>query len=131
MDYIFGAVQLRDKRIWGLSNNGIFEFTKGQWQKIQLPSKYNALPCRQVIEKPEGLYINFGYSITLWQKNGKLTDLVERTRDQPFFITLQSAGNNLYVNTATEMFIVNGNRLRKLFAKQLESTINYNFLIVI
>ena len=79
MDYIFGAVQLRDKRIWGLSNNGIFEFTKGQWQKIQLPSKYNALPCRQVIEKPEGLYINFGYSITLWQKNGRFTDLVERT----------------------------------------------------
>lgn len=129
MDYIFGAIQLKNGKIWGLTNVGIFELKNDRWSPLDVPAKYNNLPTRQVIESPEGLYINFGTIITLWQKNGQFKDIIQRTSTEPFFINLQKKSNKLFANTATEMFDLSGNQPVKIFEKQLGSTLSYNFIL--
>lgn len=128
MNYIFGAIQLKNKKIWALVTGGAYEFTGSSWEKVKFPDEYNDLNCRQVIETPEGLYINFGNRIALKKNDGSYTTLTSLPTDN-FYVSIQQLDKRIYANTSSGLIKIENGNTTEIFKEQLASTTNYNFYI--
>ena len=129
MNYVFGAVQLSNKKIWALSSNGAYEFTGDRWEKIKFPGEFSDLNCRQVIEVPDGLYINFGKLIAFRKNDGSFKRITPHLTGNSFYIKIQLVDNIIYANTADGMIKIQDGVIKEIFKKQLSPTTNYTFLV--
>jgi ligand-binding sensor domain-containing protein len=128
MEYVFGAIEFKDHTIWALANQGAYEMDGHQWKKVEFPKPFEGLNCRQVIETPQGLYINFEKYIAFKKGNSDF-EIISPPVEESFYINIQKSGDAIYANRVNGLIEINNGEVHELFKDQLSQTINYNFII--
>ena len=129
LNYIYGAYEFSNGKIWSLTSGGAYEFTGSRWNKVPMPAEFQKLPCRQVIETPGGIYVNFGWRVAKLLPDGRWQTIIRREYEEAFFISMYMRRGNIYVNTRQEMLKIEGEKVSSIFRAQLKDATSYNFLL--
>jgi ligand-binding sensor domain-containing protein len=123
--YVFNFFETKDKNIWELTGNGIYEFADTVWKKVTLYPGYENNPCRNIIETDGELFINYGTEIICRNKQGKWLKIASHS----FLNVMSVQDNKLWVSAGTNLCQIIDYHLVPLFDKRIVNQGYFSYLV--
>jgi len=127
VDYIFNFAEI-NKEMYAWTDKGAYIFRNNTWNKISLiPGKENNA-CRQVIALNNGLYISYGNEIYFKPDKGAIVKIATNSL-WPFYISMAEKNGHIYVNSPSDIWVINGTQIEKIFIPGISGKEQYIFYV--
>ena len=128
VQYIFQIAETPDGEIWAMTDAGVFGFDETRWKRLSLFPGSDDMHCRGVIWHNGEMYINYGTTIVVKERNGGWKQLTKEANDYPHYNLMLKAQGDVYVNTRTEVFKVTNSGMLPVFT-DLKSLRHFTYFI--
>lgn len=106
--YVFSIQETANKELWALTDKGVYRFNKNQWQKVALYPGLENHHCRNIIESPNGMLINYGDYLVQRDTGNHYQLLAQHTPHGWWYNKITRIDNQLHMSLPGKLLQVRG-----------------------
>lgn len=96
--FVFGIKEDSRHALWAYTDKGAYRWDGQQWLKQSLVRGMDDHSCRDVLETPQGLYINYGEELVLKKRDGKDSLIGRQPGERSWFNVVKPGAGGLFMS---------------------------------